>query len=592
MNIINFNNSELLGYSHTCNYWGNIRNYSNTQNYSLGGYVSGLTYSENISGVVGQIDEILKFTTGLSSIYVNGLSVGTGVVKSINFQESNDLLIRRYSASIEIPLVAGSGMFSNSGHVNDTGVYFQSYGENLIDFFNSETGRYIKDFSLDQSSKKIGKDKYTYSKSASFLIDVGFYEQYNAKPEVYAAQIFGAISRSHGSEYRIFSGQYPDLYKAGSGISQKNQTFDILNGSFSYDESFTYQLGIPYIWIYNHSFGYDGTIAKVTEKGSVQSTAYSNITLPNSEIARFEAARLAWIDIKTGIQSRCSGFLTGYGSLNFLSGQKLSTYPANSSLTKNAIESTIEYSQSFSTSPFLKSGYVHTYENSIDYGQDGYLRVNENGSFKSLNNVNKSGMSEILNFYSEEGPSITGRISGLFNKAMSGYNYSCGMANTISEILKKETYNEYEPDIKYSLQFSSNPNYIPDAYCYSNDVKFNEDKSVDLYNYFPILNEKIYPQDANQIGRSSFSNKINLKAKTGVSISGLTVKALGLTSPPTGDATDLYIQNYKYSYSPNSRGFALSLDYVYTQTLDQRNYDSIVYMGDFNLLRAEQNTDY
>lgn len=558
---IYFNNTELLGYSHNCNYWGNIENYSNIQTYTLQGYITGSNYSENISGVVSQISGISSFTTsGVSNIYVNNLYIGLGTVRSINFDQSNDSRIRRYSASVEIPLLAGTGMFSGTGAITNTGGYFLSSGENLTSFFISDTGRYIKNFILEQNSEKLAKDKYGYAKSASFTIDPEIYDQYSVYPEAYASRLFGAVARTHGDEF-LLSEQYPNFYKIGSGISKTTQSFNVTDGSFSYQESFIYEKDLPYTWKYNHSLSYDGDAVSVDERGVIKSTSFSG--------TNFAPAQTAWQSIKTGVFSRCSGVLTGYPDFANLCGP-LSTYPITSSTVNNECEETITYSQSFSTNPFIRSGYIYSYDNSIQYGEDGYFNISENGSFKALNNINSTGFNIVLAAYSSEKPSITGRISGLYTNSISGYNYLCGMTGVLSSISKSESYNEYNPEVSYSWASSNNPRYISDSTSYLNDISFSDNKSIHAFNYFPILNDKIIPQSASQAERGQFSNSINLVTKSGVSISSMVTRALTGVAKPSG--TDIYAKNYTYSFSPTSKRFSLGLDYVYTYYRNKDNY--------------------
>lgn len=591
MEKIYFKDSELFGYSHTFNYWGDFKNYSDTQQYSIDGYITGSNYNDNISGVVSQISGILSLTSsGLSEIYVNNLFLGSGIVKTVEFEKSDDIYKRKYSASIEIPLLAGTGKFSQKGSINNTGEYFlvdKSYKENFIDFFKSETGRYIKNFSFKQDLEKLAKEKYTYKKSASFSIDPEIYDEYGVTQSGYAEKLFDAIARNYSENEFRSEGNYPDFYKSGSGISSISKSYGVYDGSFSYNESFTYQKDIPYTWQYNHSVSYNGDFATVDERGVIKSNSISG----NS---KFNPALTAWSGVKTGIQSRCSGVLTGYrwnyadedvknpsNTISAIRVANLSMFPMESSVSIDRNEGTVSYSQSFSTNQFTYSGYLYNYENSIEYGLDGYIDVTEAGSFQALNNINKTGMKIVLSAYSRERGNITGRVSGIYKSSIdSQYNKEQEDEAVYFDVNcynKKEDYNEQNPKVSYSLNFSNNPKYKPSDIYFVIDSNFSHTKPTHSFSYLPVLNSKIFSESTKQSERGSFSNQISLKGKSNVSISDLLEESLKSVKKPAELSEfllgeDVHASDYKYSYSPASKKFSLSLSYLYSRYRGDEDY--------------------
>lgn len=562
---IYFNNAELLGYNTAFNFWGEARNHSNTQIYNIRSYITGAFYQENISGIVAQIAPISNYIkSGICGIYINNVYVGLGRVNSVNFDESSDTRIRNYNASVEISHVAGSGFLSGTGSINNTGTFFLSNGENLINFLYSQTGRYIKGFEMTQATERIGKNKYKYNKSANFSIDQGIYDEYNVAAIDYAKRLFGAVQRTYGNEFTV-SPNYPNFYTLGSGAINTSQTFDIISNNYSYSEDFDYEEGQNYLWKYDHSLSYDGNLVSVDENGTITSSSISG--------TRFNPALAAWTGVQTGIYGRCNQVFQKYtGFLSYTGGCGLYNYPIERSVTKNTCAATINYKQSYSTNPFVNSGYFYSYSNSIEYGEDGYVSISENGSLKALRNISGAGMTLVLSGYNYQKPFITGRISGLYNTSvLGGYNADCYyLSGGLNSLGKTESYNEYDPEITYNWSFTDNPSYHQDAVSYMNKKTYSDTKSVHMFNYFPIINDEIITQSATQAIRGRFSNSINIAGKPGVSISGLISKALSGVQKPSG--TDIYAQDYKYSINPLTNNFSLSLDYVYTHYRNKEEF--------------------
>lgn len=560
---IYFNNAELFGYSHVFNTWGESHHFSATETYNIRNFITGTSYKDDISGVFTATDQVANYIkSGICGIYVNNVYLGLGRVTNLNFEESTDVRMRKFSASVEIPLLAGSG---GSGYINNTGAFFSSQGENLINYFTSPTGRYIKNFSFSQSSQQVASGKYSFGKSANFSIDQGIYDEYSVQPYDYARRLFGAIQRSYGNEY-VLAPEYPNFYTTASGFTNTTQSFDILNNTYSYDESFVFQEGANYSWKYDHAIQYDGSIITVDENGSIKSTSISGDV--------FNPASTAWIGtVKNGIFSRCSGAYTGYtGFLFYTGGCGLQNYPIRNSIVKNACAGTIDYAYSYSTSPFNNSGYSHSYSNSINYGEDGYIVISENGNFRALTNVNSTGLPTVINAYNSSKSSITGRISGLYTTSTTGgYNSYCDyLSGGLKSMGKTESYNEYAPEVSYAWTFTDNPSYHEDGVSFMTKGEYSDSKSLHSFNYFPILNDSIIAQSATQATRGQFSNSVSVFGKTGISIDSLVSKALTKIQKPSG--TDIYSSNYGYSFNNLTKNLSLSLDYVYTHYRNKEEF--------------------
>jgi hypothetical protein len=127
---------------------------------------------------------------------------------------------------------------------------------------------------------------------------------------------------------------------------------------------------------------------------------------------------------------------------------------------------------------------------------------------------------------------------------------------------KTESYKEYDPEVGYSWTFTDNPSYHEDSISYNTKILNSDSKSLHLFNYFPITNDRIIAQSSEQSTRGQYSNSISIISKSGVTVQQLVDKAISKVKKPSG--TDIYATNYTYSFSPLKNNFSLNLDYVYS----------------------------
>lgn len=560
--LITFDRVELLGYDHRFNFWGNAKNYSDLQTFSIRGRLTGDSSAESIANIWRGMSGMIALTrSGASEIRVNNVNLGVGFVRSLSFSESTDVVRKEYTATIEIPRVAGSSLYAGTGIIYGTGVYFQSAGENFINFFSSQTGKYIKDFSFSQSSDIVAQGKYSYNKNCSFSIDSGIYGEFSVSPTTYAKQLMLAVGRSYGQEY-VISPEYPNFYVNGSGLSYTNQTFDPINNSYSYSQKFDFQSGLNYLWEYSHSLNLENALVNVDERGKITSSQISG--------TKIQAALTAWQSIETGIYGRVSSLFTGYtGFLNYTGVCGLYNQPQSSSVSKDACRGTIDYSQSYSNSPFLRTGYQYSYTDEINLDGDGYVTISENGNLKAFGNARPSGFAVVNSGYVANLPEIQSRISGLYS-SYTGFFYSCNLANTMNSVSSQETYKEYDAEINYTWEYSSNPKYLGDSVVRKYDTSYSISQPLHIVNYFPIARDSIIAQKANQSTRGVFSNRISVVGQVGATLPSLVSSALLKLQKPSG--TDIYISDYGYRYDPFKKSLSMNLDYEYTYYREPEDY--------------------
>lgn len=549
---ITFECAQLMGLQHTCNFFGQSFNYSNTQVINLRGRLTG-SY-DSIDGVWDGMNNLIAMTTGNAlAITINSVNVGTGRVTSLNFDKGTDVGEKFYSATIEIPRHAGSGMFNNSGYMPATGSFFGSTATNIVTFFTGAQGKYIKDFSENYSLDVISSGKFSYNKDINFSLDYGLYEELGVLPNTYAKSLMEAAKKSYG-DINLLSAFYPDYYKNNSGISYTNQSFDVINYQYSFSERFEFQTGLPYIWNYNHSLQLNDAIISVDEKGTITSSQSVGTTIA--------AANTAWATIETGIFQRVSGVYIAYtGFIGYSGGCGLKNQAEQSSIKKDNCAGTIEYSKSYSNSPFTQSGYSYSYSDEITVDEDGYTYVSENGQLKAYRNIRPSGFDLVYSGYLSKSGEIYSRITGLYASS-TGALHDCSITGGLNFDNSKETYKEYDAEVEYDWAYTDNPNYRQDGLFYKAETSYTQDLPLHLVNYFPIGYNSIIAQRSNQSTRGVFTNSISLVGKENTKINDFITGALSRVRKPSG--TDIYASDYSYQYNPLDQTFAMDLTYNYT----------------------------
>ncbi len=549
-----FQCAELLGFEHQCNFWGNARHYSNTQTFTLRGKIYGDRTQESIAGVWAGMSGYISFTSGNTrNLMVNSVDLGPGRLLSLDFGANTDVRYKEYTAVVEVFRHAGSGMYGNSGSINDTGTYFRSAGDNFINYFTSATGKYITDFSFSQSSELLANNKYSYSKDCSFQLDQGVYDEFGVSPDTYAQNLIGAAQRSYGYAYLI-SPEYPAFYQNGSGITYGSQAFDTINSRYSMSERFDFQSGLPYIWNYNHSFALNDSLVSVTENGSIVSTQISG--------DKSAQANTAWRYIEPGIFARVSGVYEQYtGYIGYAGGCGLFNQPEETSTSKDFCKGSIEYSRTYSNSPFNQTGYFYSYSDEISLDGDGYMTVSENGQLKAFKNSRPSGFGVVLTGYRSKSGEILSRISGLYRDS-TGIMRECSLSSGLYFESSQETYKEYDAQIDYTLSYSENPSFYQDGLFYNVKSSTSNELPVHMVNYFPVAYDHIIAQRARQSTRGVFSNQVSLIGKETTTLNQLITGALARVQKPTG--TDIYASRYSYNHDPFTNSLSLTLDYNYT----------------------------
>ena len=556
--------AQLLGLTETKNFFGESFNWSNTQTISIRGKITGDYGAESVSGIWSAMNSMREasITQDLTHIYVNSVSIGTGIVISLNFDQGTDVREKNYTASFQIQYHAGSGRYSNSGYMPATGDYFYgNVSDNIVRFFTGAAGRGITEFSESFNFNTVSKDSYSYSKNLSFSLNNDIVSSLYGTPEDYAKEIIRSSKKTYGY-INILSAFYPSFYEHQSGISYSSESYDVINKSYSYSEKFDFHSGRNYIWDYNHSLNVNDGLISITENGSILSS--------QSGAAKISAALSAWTGIQTGMYDRMVDIYRFYtGILYYSGGCGLRNQPETSQITKDLCIGSINYSKTYSNNPFNQSGYSYSYEDNISLDSDGYLTISENGTFKAFENNPPSGLNTVYAAFTGAQSEIATRIDSFYTGYLSSF-VSCYRSTGIFLAESEETLSEYNAELDYSRTYRENPVYYNDGLFSKVVTSYTDNSPVHIYNYFPIISDQIIQQSATQTTRNTFTNSITMVGRSGTTLDDFLTGAFSRVIQPSG--LDIYASNFNYDYSPLTNNFSMSLDYRYGRQIDAGNY--------------------
>lgn len=556
--MIEFVCAELLGYNRTNEFWGDAFNPTSIETYDISARIKSTNTSNSISvwnGANG-VNAIVNGYLDYGPIVVNGVSLGSGRVTSINFEEGTDTIDKKYQASFEI-IKSGSLW-------NFNGTYYSGI-ENLTLINN---WHYIRN----------AQENFTITKNENGI---------TSSEQQLSFEIDGIISGNNNQSLakqiaRLFMSGVPNLYffqdipiyidpNNGSGlINYYNETYDTVNNRYSFSRNYNNSGNNKATWTYSHSIAYNGNDVVVSEQGEIRSIyfekkpAATGLELWSSYLS---GAKDFWNGISSQIFDRVSGNTYKYysGYLGMYSGNQCPLFqtPITVSYNENPLEGVITYSYSYSNNPtFSGSGYSFSNSRNTSLGENGYLIVTENGSYQGLSSSKTGRFLVVSGAYFNGGINdIFSRISSAFINATGIYLDGCYYTGEIFKISQEETFREFEGAIDYSYVYSNNPNYYPTGSMFSRyDLSVSTNYPVHLVNNFFIPNYKEIAQSARNSTEGIVTQSVSIYGKSGnIPLEYYQNEALSKTYPPTG--VDVYLKSANSSFNPSQNVYSLNLSY-------------------------------
>lgn len=544
--VLQISCAELLGISHKNNFFGGIFNYSATETLSIRGRIDNAGDSDTVSGVWGGMSDYLSTSQYYDSIIVNGINLGTGHVISYNFNPGLDVQSKPYSLSIEIHRTGNLFNASISGY------------EDIYQIRGIFESGYVQNVNEDYSFTSEKSGQYTSNKSLSFSVDSGV-----GVNRITLAQMIASGLFQQSVTLPILLQEYPDFYSDKKSNRIISESYDEINGNYSFSETIKYQSGISWLWNYVHSFGIDrGGVSTVTENGNIQSAKL----LSSASTDKFDYALTGWAFVSTGIWPRVSGFYYAHSGIHgAYTGCPLISSPQNKQVTKNKCAGVIDYSYQYTNSPSFYSGYTYSIEQSVSYDADRYAVISENGNIQGLLQNREDRFEYISGIYFDEiKPAISGHVSNIYYNSFSLMSTGCLEPRPLTLVGTEESFSEWDGNIAYNFSYSENPDYINSGLFFKITQTVDDQRPVHLVNYFEIINDQSLPQRSNQSTLGKLQNNISIIGKSGAALSDFITAATNRVITPTGKS-DVHITDCNYSLDPFKNEFQFDISYAYSQ---------------------------
>lgn len=539
--MINITDAEFLSISTNFEFLGEAFNYRNLRTLDLRGRVS-VVADSGVSLIWGGMSTKISGLQDNQEIFVNGISLGSGNVKSIQFDDGVDVREKKYSLSVEIPMVGNL--------YNMTGA---AYSGLILD---ESSLKYIDSLTEDFNFSAIDNNSYSYSRNLSFGVLSG-----NPLP-VQAAKDLASAMFSGSPVVRLLNINYPNFYES-NGNKYYTESYDLENHRFSFSEEFSFNPDYPYFFEYSHSLNFSQGLVEITENGTINGA---------SGVA-YDSALIGLSSITGSSYSRVTGIYDAYVSRYALGNVcPIINKPKSISFSANQCVGAITYGISYTNdSSFYQSGYIWNKTMSIDESSVGIYSISERGNVVGLGQsafkIAKSGYNSVVS-------NVGSRITGAFSSINPILINDCLPTGQFSLVRSGVDFSEYNADFSYEI------NYTNDPYLTIGDDKFvrvfvssGYFSPIHTTAGFQIFNSKDIIQPGNSSTLSSFEYKINIVGKESTLLIDYINEALSRISPPSNSG--VFLQSVNYSHSPTKNDFNLSATFSFP---DFRNFgDTLIW---------------
>jgi hypothetical protein len=557
------NSIESMSFQRNFNFLGDIFNFNSVDSYSLRSRVKStgeLEYSIRPiwSGLYNRTSSGLAYY----GFIIDGINLGTGKITSFNWEESTDVLDRKFSMTFEI--------YESGNLKNLSGYRYSDIDQSIFtgDF------KYVNDFQESISISQDGTSVQTMEQSVSFGIDdpVSPEDKIALKNKIFSGF---AANRLPSLGIRTL---YPSIISGNSNsgyIAYYSETVDSINSQYSFSKRSSYDNNKKATWEYSHSFNFNGNESIVVENGNIKSIFFQGL----SGYRNLTGARDRWNEVKTGIYDRVNNtfyLMSGFSGLfntGYFSG--LINYPIERRFNENPLDGSIDYSYTYSNNSAISlSGYIFTNSRSFRYGEKGFAVIVENGEYIGMSTSNSGRFQNAYSGYINNESLILPRITGTFLLGKRLNDFTCEIASGFNKTLEDTTYQEFNGIVSYSKTYSNDPS------LYNNDPNFikytqviTDNQPVHLHNKFLIPGYEEYVQSSDQSTEGSWINNITIVGKKGVSIDDYLNESFSKVIKPTGSGMmDAFLKSMNYSYSPFENTFEASFEYYYSKYKESENY--------------------
>ena len=461
--MINFENASLLAYSHSPKFLGENFAYSVQKELTIRGTIADFYNTYGVSGVSSGIYALTNLAKYSDDIVLNGISFGSGYVRSISVEEGNWVRRGEYSADI---LILSSGNLYNM-----TGNYFTG-----LQNFTGLPIHLINDFSENFSLNLDSDNNYNYEHSVSFGFENALIY---AGADLLAKQIASGII---GKEvpFALISGNANFL----SGKRYYEENYDILNKKFSFSESLSKNISGDAA---DASFSYslrrdENGIAEVTE----------SIKISANQTPKFATIKEKLNQLKVSSYQRAQDFYS-----NYLPGL-LNNFPTTQGYDVNRFDGTADFETVYTDNPFIENRYNWSIETSVSADSsyeticNATLLIEGDGP---LNTTKK--FDNAVYGYNTKQPLLLTKINTLYYRFLSLNTNRCSSSGILNKKSETFTSSKYNGNVDYTVSYTNkdltyNPNGIEEE-----TLTISEKYPTEIYTDY-YINNQIVRQKHNQ----------------------------------------------------------------------------------------------
>ncbi len=316
-------NGENFGKGRVSNFEVNESNFVQYTTYSLSinGFQSGNLH--NLSGefygglqeLAGQITPSYLLENFSEDFNFDRADNSFSYIHSINikFASGDNILINPVDRAKALATYIMTGSNPSFGFIDSqtSGLYtgnFKVYFDESYDKINNEVSITKRFNSLNPSGEYSISMTHSLSRNENGVTDITEDAEIKTHISPFKTSLQNAVDQEMANSFDRVSGVYQnhrvansyELKKQPSSIS-KNLNFFEGVGDYSIDYTNNPSFNQNYTWVYTHQLDRDGAFWRVSENGDIQG-------LGNSPVVKFENAKSAFEEIKTGIFYRTSGF--------------------------------------------------------------------------------------------------------------------------------------------------------------------------------------------------------------------------------------------------------------------------------------------
>ncbi len=529
--MLNFQNAEILSYSHKPEFLGENLRYKITKDITINGYILNLNNLSGISGTYNGINNFLVGATDYDHIFINNVDFGQGKVTNVSFDNNptHDVKYKKYKASLT---VYDSGNLFNvlSGYYSglnwDNAQILDNFNENFT-YNANDDGGYSYDHSINLRFNS-GQNLPDTPIGMAKIFASGFFA---------ACNLTGFLGINYQNNFRK---TYQETYNLIDNSVGFREHVDFLNISGNYSAKFTHQLQIN-----------ENGIVNVSENGEIKGLYDPLIQSMQSGLA----AELPQS------YSRCLDVYSGYGvtSLN-----NLNSNPINKNIVLNNFEGLATYSIGYSNDPKYQTFYIWDYTTTIDRSEDRVYTIAEQGRIDGIGRPLLDKYPNALSGYAIVRTGISNRI-GMTYSGANPYPLK------LNQISLTESRAPHAGNIGYSAVYTDDITLFPISGIKKYEFQITDHAPVQAVNKFNILNFKeiIQPNNQATLGQRDFS--IRMIGARGTPINTYLNYISGAIQPYKSLGNDFFLSQCSYQFAPLENSLSMNLSFNYDGIYKQFN---------------------